>query len=241
MNTSFKNKKVLAIGAHPDDVEFGCGATMAMLAHAGAELHFVVATDGNRGSRQHTFEKSTLISSRKEESLAAAAILGTERVSFLNEEDGNLLADISFKDKIVKAIRAVKPDLVFTHDPSWYYAINADGSASVNHTDHRACGTAVIDAVYPLARDLQSFPDHIKEGLDAHIVPELYLFTHGKEANYAFDVTGFVEAKIDAIAAHKSQIDDIETIAEMMNTRAATVGRKFGYEQGEGFTRLAFS
>src|SRR5689334_21388678 len=116
MSTS---KTSLAIGAHPDDIEFGCGATMAKLHSEGAKLYFVVCTDGNRGSRQHQFEKSALVQNRKLEQKAAAEILGAEEVLFLDEEDGNLISDINFKEKIVRIVRKVKPDMIFTHDPSW--------------------------------------------------------------------------------------------------------------------------
>lgn len=241
MNKSYANKKVLAFGAHPDDIEFACGATMAMLADAGAEVHFVIITDGNRGSRQHSFEKKDLVASRQTEAENAASILGAKSFLFLEEEDGNLIADIAFKERIVRAIRTIKPDMVFGHDPSWYYSNLEKGGAAVNHTDHRAAGEAVIDAVYPLARDLQSFPDQILEGLDAHVVPELYLFSHGVEPNFAFDVTGFVETKIKSIHAHVSQIDDPEGLAKRMTDRAEEVGKRHGFKHGEAFTQLLFT
>lgn len=232
---------VLAIGAHPDDVDFGCGATMALLASQGAKLHFAVCTDGNRGSRQHEVEKSELVSERHTEQMYAAQILGTQDVTFLDEEDGNLQADIKFKERIVRLIRTVKPDMVFTHDPTWFYYLDEEKhDAHVNHTDHRACGAAVLDAVYPLARDLQSFPEHHAEGLAPHKVPELYLFSFGKAPQFACDVTGFVDAQIDAICAHKSQIDDPDWVRTFMTERHAKHGRKFGYEYAETFTKLVF-
>src|SRR6266542_3224607 len=135
MQTDYTDKIVLAIGAHPDDIDFGCGATMAKLSKLGAKLYFAVCTDGNRGSRQNNFDKAELVKKRHEEQLEAAKILGAEQVIFLEEEDGNLLADIKFKEKVVKVIRKVKPDMIFTHDPSWFYCVREDGSASVNHTD----------------------------------------------------------------------------------------------------------
>jgi LmbE family N-acetylglucosaminyl deacetylase len=137
---SYEGKIVLAFGAHPDDIDFGCGATMAKLSSLGAEVYFAVCTDGNRGSRQNQFEKAELIKTRHEEQLNAAKISGAKEVFFLEEEDGALQADIKFKEKVVKIIRKVKPDMIFTHDPNWYYHIREDGSAMVNHTDHRACG-----------------------------------------------------------------------------------------------------
>lgn len=239
MDQDYKNKTVLAIGAHPDDVEFGCGATMALLHQQGATLYFAIATDGNRGSRQHTFEKKQLVESRKQEQLEAAKILGAKEVLFLDEEDGNLVGDINFKEKIVRLIRKIKPDMVFTHDPSWFWLIREDGTASVNHTDHRECGKAVLDAVYPLARDLQSFPDHVSEGLEPHIVPEVYLF-NWETPTFVFDITSSIDAKIASIVAHKSQIDDPAAIEKRMRDRHSKTGTTQGYAYGEGFTKLVF-
>ena len=236
-----KLKTILAIGAHPDDIEFGCGATMAKLNAEGHQLIFVVATDGNRGSRQHEVEKSALIQSRKKEQQDAANILGAKEIVFLDQEDGNLKADLSFKELVVRQIRKYKPDMIFTHDPSWYYSIREDGTASVNHTDHRACGEAVLDGVYPLARDLQSFPNHAIEGLMPHITPELYLFTHGKTPTFGFELTEQeVDTQIKSIWAHTSQIDHPQQIADMIKSRRADHGRLLGYPLAEGFTRLIF-
>ncbi len=239
MNTSYKDKVVLAIGAHPDDIEFGCGGTMAKLAADGATLYFAVATDGNRGSRQHEFEKSALVASRKQEQADAAKILGATEVIFLDEEDGNLLADLSFKEKVVRLVRRIKPDMIFTHDPNWYYRQNDDGTASVNHNDHRACGVAVLDTVYPLARDLQSFPDHAVEGLMPHITPELYLWTFD-QPGFAFDITNHFKTKIQSIGAHKSQIDDLETVTKRMKARHQQLGKLSDLEMAECFIRLVF-
>src|SRR5258708_23521070 len=141
---------------------------MANLSVSVAKLVFAVCTNGQRGSRQHQIKKEDLIKSRREEQLTAAIILGASEVLFLEEEDGNLLADIQLKEKIVKLIRQTKPDMIFTHDPAWFYSIREDGFAMVNHTDHRASGEAVLDAVYPLARALQSFPHHMAEELEPH-------------------------------------------------------------------------
>lgn len=239
INDEYKGKIVLAIGAHPDDIEFGCGATMAMLAKAGATLYFVVSTDGSRGSRQNQHEKEVLKKSRQEEGREAAKILGAQDIIFLDEEDGNLIADITFKEKVVKLIRQYKPDMVFTHDPSWIYRIEENGHTRVNHNDHRATGIAVLDAVYPLARDLSSFPEHMDEGITPHKVPEVYLF-HVENHNFSFDVTGFVDSKIQGILAHKSQIDNPDDIKERIIKTLAENGGKAGVQAAENFTKLQF-
>ncbi len=237
--TSYKDKVVLAIGAHPDDIEFGCGGTMAKLAAEGATLYFAVSTDGNRGSRQHEFEKAELVASRKKEQADAAKVLGATEVIFLDEEDGNLIADITFKEKIVRLIRRIKPDMIFSHDPHWFYKMNADGTASVNHNDHRATGVAVLDAVYPLSRDLQSFPDHAVEGLMPHITPELYLWNFD-EPGFLFDITDHFETKMASIAAHVSQIDELDKLTDRMRATHQRLGTDQNIPLAESFVRLVF-
>ena len=234
-----KSKKILAIGAHPDDIEFGCGGTMALLHSQGHELYFAVATDGNRGSRQHEFEKEILVASRKQEQQAAAKILGASEVVFLDQEDGNLVPDLQFKEQIVRLVRRIQPDMIYTHDPNWYYKIDSHGHAVVNHNDHRACGIAVLDTVYPLARDLQSFPEHAAEGLLPHITPELYLWNFD-QPGYAFDITDHLQTKIDSIAAHKSQIDDPKAMAKHLTSIHERLGKSANLKMAETFIQLIF-
>lgn len=238
--SEFTNKIVLAIGAHPDDIEFGCGGTMAKLAAEGAVVFFVVATDGNRGSRQHVFEKTELVANRQQEAKAASQILGAQDIMYLEEEDGNLVADIAFKEKVVRVVRKIKPDMIFTHDPNWFYKIRDDGKASVNHSDHRACGIAVLDAVYPLARDLQSFPEHSQEGLEPHITPELYLFNFDRP-DFLVDISQYIDTKVASIAAHKSQIDNPEETGDWMKNLHRTLGQAENMEYAESFVRLVFA
>lgn len=233
-----RNKTVLVFGAHPDDVEFGCGATMARLAADGAKLIFVICTMGNRGSRQQILTSDELVTSRKAEQEIAAEIIGGEKVIYLDHEDGNLIADISFKEEVVKLIRTYKPDMIFTHDPSWFYHTKGrDGYGSVNHTDHRAAGTAVLDAVYPLSRDLLSFPHHIEGGLETHKVEEVYFFNF-TDPTFRIDVTNFIEKKLESIFAHKSQIDKPEETEKWVRERLAEIGKPEGMKYAEGFTLL---
>jgi LmbE family N-acetylglucosaminyl deacetylase len=231
-----KGKTVLVVGAHPDDVDFGCGATMAKLASEGAKLYFVVATEGNRGSRHHQVEKEELVKSRRLEQENAAKVLGAQEVIYLEQEDGNLIPDIVFKEKIVRLIRKYKPDMIFTHDPAYFYVIG-DEYSSVNHHDHRATGEAVLDAVYPLSRDLLSFPEHQAEGLTPHKVLEVYMFNF-HAPNYFVDVTNFIDTKVKSIWEHKSQVDDPEEVEKWAKGRASKLGEKAGFLYAEGFTRL---
>lgn len=240
-----QGKTIVVFGAHPDDPDFGSGATVAKYVKEGATAYYVVCTDGSRGSRDHKVDHDTLIEERHQEQKAAADKIGVKEIIFLNHEDGTLNADINFKEEIVRIIRKLKPDLVITHDPDWFYVPDAgpafvqDGVSYsfVNHSDHRQTGIAVLDAVYPLARDLSSFPHHMEEGLEPHKVHEMYLTSFTKP-NFFVDVTDTLQTKIDAILEHKSQVDDVDWVKNTVTTRATEMGKKSGVKYAEGFIRL---
>lgn len=229
-------KVILIVAAHPDDPEFGCGATVAKYIKLGATAYYLICTNGDRGSKQQTIDKKDLTELRQKEQKNAANIIGTKETFFLDHEDGNLIADINFKEEIVKIIRRLKPDIIFTHDPSWYYSFR-ENFASVNYNDHRKTGEATLDAIYPLARAGASFPDHAKEGLTPHTVKEIYLFNFS-DPNYVEDVTDTMETKMKAIIEHKSQVNDLDQIRGWVEKVMSSLGKKNGYKYAEGFNRL---
>ncbi len=231
-----KERTILVVVAHPDDAEFGCGGTVAKYVFEGATAYYLICTNGARGSRGSDIKSDKLIKVRKKEQLKAAKVIGVKEVFFLDHGDGELEADLHLKEEIVRFIRKIKPDIVFTHDPTWIYEIS-DGLASINHNDHRKTGTATIDAVYPLARDLTSFPEHIEEGLQPHKVLEMYLFNFNHPTFYV-DVSGFFKTKVQSILKHKSQIDNPKETEIWLSKRLREIGEKGGYEYAEGFTRL---
>ena len=232
----FKGKIVLVIGAHPDDNDFGAGATVAKAAAQGAEVLYLIATTGQRGSSDENMTGDRLSDIRKKEQEDAARALGVRGVHFLNYVDGELVPDIKLKEQVVISIRRFRPDIVFTMDPSFFYYKNY---GFVNHSDHRAIGEATLDACYPLARDLLSFPEHVKAGLKPHKVKEVLLHSFVPEnANFYVDVTETFDLKIKALSLHKSQVSDLEGIRKRMMDRAEAVGKLAGCKYAEGFVRL---
>lgn len=236
MDIDVKDKTILVVAAHPDDAEFGCGATTAKFIKMGAKAYYVVCTDGNRGSRHNQFENKKLVRERLKEQKNAADVIGASDIFFLNHEDGNLVADLTFKEELVRVIRKLKPDMVFTHDPSWFYTTDLEENF-INHNDHRETGIGVLDAVYPLARDLASFPNHSEEGLTPHIVKQVFLWGF-ENLNYFVDVKETMETKIQGILAHKSQVDDPEEVRDWVTKRFKENGKKAGVKFAEGFIRL---
>ena len=233
-----EGKVLLIIAAHPDDPEFGCGATVAKYIKEGATAYYVICTNGNRGSRANKFDAVELVETRHSEQENAANIIGVSETFFLDHDDGNLTANLEVKEQIVRIIRKLKPDIILTHDPSWFYQVS-DGSARINHNDHRQTGIATLDAVYPLSRDLASFPEHAKAGLTPHHIPEVLLFSV-QTPDYFVDVSSSWETKVKAVLAHKSQVDDPKQTEKRVEERMKELGKQAGHDYAEGFIRLLF-
>lgn len=234
LRDELKCDRLLGIGAHADDVDFNAGGTVAALAAEGAEIYYLVLTDGGKGSADTGISTESLIRSRQAEQREAARILGVKDVFFLDYEDGALECDSDLKRDIVRYIRQVRPDVVTAFDPTLVYYTP---EAFINHSDHRAAGQAVLDAAYPLARDHLSFPELYAEGLEPHKVATL-LFTNFEKQDYFVDISQTIDQKMAAIAAHASQVHDLAYVQSRFTERAAQLGERTGSRYAEGFVRL---
>ena len=234
--TNFKGRTILAVGAHPDDTDFSSSGTIARAVKEGAEVHYLIATDGQKGSDDKKMTSAKLGQIRQREQTQAAKVLGVKAVHFLGYIDGELQPTLELKAKIVRAIREIKPDIVFALDPSRFYFKER---GFIQHADHRATGEATLDAVYPLARDRLSFPVHEKAGLRPHKVNELLISAMGGEdANYYVDITDTIEIKIKALSKHRSQIGNIKELGKRMRMWASVIGQRAGMPYAEAFVRL---
>ena len=200
----------LVISAHPDDSEFGAAGTVYTWVQKGWEFYYVICTDGSKGSEDPEMTADVLVPLRQKEQKAAAAVLGVKEVFFLNNVDGDLAYTKDFTREIVRLIRRLKPHAVFSHDPNHIVR-----DMFINHPDHRAAGTVVLDAVYPLARNRPSFPELLDEGLEPYSAKEVYLWT-ASNTNFDVDITDALDKKFEALACHESQIDDMEGMKERL-------------------------
>lgn len=181
----------LAVGAHPDDIEFGCGATLAKWAAAGCHIHHVVLTDGSKGTWQGEDDDGALVATRREEQREAARLLGGGDVDFLEWPDGELESGIPERRQVCAVIRRVRPAVVLGHDPWRRYRL---------HPDHRHAGWLVVDAVVA-ARDPKFFTEL---GLPAHR-PGALLLWEADQPNHVEEVGSTAETKLAALLAHRSQ------------------------------------
>ena len=198
---TWRPPRFMVIAAHPDDADFGPAATAAKWIDAGSAGWLVCCTSGDQGGEDPDADPLDLALLREDEQRAAAAIVGYEGVSFLNQPDGALANDLALRELLVREIRTFRPDAILATDPeALFYA-----DRGVNHTDHRAAGLAAVDAAYPAARNPMAFPWLARDGLGPHRVRRLYLFWPN-EPNARVDVTSTIGRKIAALAAHASQI-----------------------------------
>lgn len=227
-------KIVLGIAAHPDDLDFGAAGTLAKYAREGADIYYLLLTDGSKGSSDLEMSSSRLVKIRQEEQRAATKVIGGKDVYFLNHPDGELQVTLDLKREIVKVIRTVKPDTVITMDPTMVYS---SARGFINHPDHRAAGQAALDAVYPLARDHLTFPELYAEGFEPHKVKTVLLVNFDKH-NFLVDISDTLETKFEAIAAHASQVADMSAIRKRFTERAAEAGKDANMPFAETFMRV---
>jgi LmbE family N-acetylglucosaminyl deacetylase len=192
----------LAVGAHPDDIEFGSGATLAKWAAQGCRVHMLVLTDGSKGSWDPDADLSQLVADRMDECRSAAAVIdggphGPEgddgRVRFLGRVDGDLENGVAERREVARIIREVRPDVLLGHDPWRRYRL---------HPDHRAAGFLTVDALVA-ARDHHFFR---QLGLEPHRPGALLLF-EADLPNHIERAGGFEMRKVDALLRHRSQLE----------------------------------
>jgi LmbE family N-acetylglucosaminyl deacetylase len=152
---------------------------------------------------------------RQEEQKRAATVLGVRQVLFLTYPDGYLVADLGLRRDITRIIRQERPDVLVTCDPTTLFYSNQ----SINHPDHRAAGQAVLDSVFPAARDHLYFVELWRdENLEPHIVREIWV-CGTLEPSVTLDVTAHWDKKIRALYEHKSQIGDPKKLEERLRNR----------------------
>ena len=158
--------------------------------------------------------RERLIALRREEQREACRRMGVKDAFFLDNEDGELAYDRALLEQIVRYIRMLRPHTVLTHDPTDIIIRDS----FINHPDHRAIGTASLDAVYPTARDHLNFPEHLAEGLEPHKVREVLLWS-SNQPNFDVDITAELDRKIFALSAHVTQFGKQEDFASFSRER----------------------
>lgn len=216
-------ERVLVVTAHPDDVDFGAGGTIATLVHRGVGVTYCVITDGDAGGFDPAVPRSEIPRIRRREQAAAAECLGVKDVRFLGYKDGELTVSHELRRDISRVIRQVRPQVVMMQSPerNWQRIYGS-------HPDHLAAGEAAIQSIYPDARNPFAHPSLLNdEGLEPWSVPEAWVMV-GPKPNYWVDVTDTFELKLAALRAHESQtahITELEaTLRDWLRANANAAG-----------------
>lgn len=212
------------VGAHPDDPEFACAGTLVRWVDQGCRVHYLLCTSGDKGSKEMEMTSDRLAAIREREQREAARRVGVESVDFLREPDGEFEPSLANRERIARAIRQLRPDVLMTHDPWRRYQL---------HPDHRAVGFCTLDAMVA-ARDHLYLPQLFRSGLAPYTVPEILLFGTD-DPNVWVDISSTFARKIDALRAHESQVQRIPNLEERIRERAAQVGRAHGLGLAEEF------
>jgi len=229
-----ENKRVLAVGAHPDDVEFMCSGTLRLLQDEEFDIFISVLSNGDCGSMVEPAENITRI--RRHEALDAAKLLGAEFYQ-LGELDLRISADNRTEEKVTELIRMVDPLIVFTHPHEDYMADHEVTSRLVQH----ACFAAPIPNYMthtPTPSPRTYGISHLYywaplDGLDIYgnFVPQSILV----------DITPVIDFKTEMLSCHKSQREwlmeqhGIDKYTELMKSTAGSYGKECGVEYAEGF------
>jgi bacillithiol biosynthesis deacetylase BshB1 len=220
---------ILAFGAHPDDVEIGCGGTIAKHVAQGHSIGLVDLTRGEMGSRG-------TVPVRDAEAVRAAQILGASFRVNLDLPDGRLVNDFDSQQRIIELIRLHKPRIVLCNAPR------------DRHPDHGIASAMVVEACFRAglhkwesvgedgAAQLPYRPEHIYH----------YIQFYDLQADFTVDISDFIDVKMDSLAAHASQFyqsdsDAPETVIsskwfwDSLRARSAEWGRVMGVAHAEGF------
>lgn len=218
---------VLAVGAHPDDVEILCSGTLARFVQEGHRVTIAHASLGDKGHAEIPHDRVATV--RREEARAAAATIGADSVT-MGFLDGQIEGGADARRRTVDLIRAVRPDLIMTHHPGDY------------HGDHRAVTELVLDASF-----MATIP-YYPSTHPAHDVtcPVYFMDTVtglGFEPSDYVDVTGTIDLKQQAMACHRSQVDWLDDhhatgVADLIDATARFRGLQCGVRYAEAFARM---
>lgn len=220
--------RVLVIVAHPDDVDFSAAGTIATWTDAGIDVTYCIVTDGDAGGFDENFPRAEMPALRRAEQVAAAKCVGVQDVRFLGYKDGQVEPTLGLRRDLARVIRQVRPDRVVCPSPERNYL-----RVGAGHPDHRAVGSAALDAVYPDARNPFAFPElREAEGLAAWTVREVWI-AGGPLSNHYVDITTTFPRKVAALRAHESQtahVDDLEDrLRLVLGQSAAEAGLPEGH------------
>lgn len=223
--------RMLAVVAHPDDLEYGAASAIARWTSEGKQVAYVMVTDGEAGIDGMSPEEAGPL--RRHEQVASAALVGVDDVSFLGHPDGVVVPSLELRRDIAREVRRFRPDVVLTLTFDLTF-----GPAVLNQSDHRAVGLAVLDAVKD-AGNRWIFREELSD------VPPWtgvrYVYVAGSnQPTHAVDVTDHLDAGIASLRAHEAYLAGLGgdfDVAEFLRGMTAGPGEALGVAHAVAFRR----
>ena len=204
--------RILIVVAHPDDIDFACGGSVARWAGEGHEVSYCILTDGDAGGFDESVGRTDMAQLRRKEQRAAADVLGAHEIDWLGWPDGRLYVTHDLRRDISRSIRRHRPERVVVQSP-----VRALTNMYGSHPDHTAAGEAAMCAIYPDARNPFAHPELLAdEGLEAWTVAETWVMSPNDTADTYVEITDTIDRKIEALRAHESQTGHMDDLADRM-------------------------
>jgi LmbE family N-acetylglucosaminyl deacetylase len=229
-------ERILAVMAHPDDVDFAAAGSVATWTDAGIDITYCIVTDGDAGGHDRTVSRTEMVEIRRAEQTAAAKHVGVDNLYFLGYPDGALESTLRLRRDISRVIRQVRPQRVVCQSPERNYQ-----RIYASHPDHLAAAEATLCAVYPDARNPFAHKELLDvEGLEPWSVTDVYM-SAGTNPDVFVDITGTIERKLEALMCHVSQHVDPAATEEMVRGWTSMVATMAELPEGsyaEAFQRI---
>lgn len=224
--------RLLAVAAHPDDLEYGASSAVARWTAAGKQVGYVIVTDGEAGIAGMSPAQAGPV--RRSEQIASAAIAGVDDVVFLGEPDGMLEDGIELRTAIAREIRRFRPDVLLTATHRLTF-----GDRQLNQADHRHVALAVLDA----AKDAGNrwFRTDVLGEIPLHAGVRRILMMGSTEPTHAVDVSEHLDAGIASLQAHAAYLDGLGRQfdpADFLRRSTTAPGRSIGVGHAVAFEQL---
>ena len=228
------DRRVLAVFAHPDDVDFGAAGTIARWVKEGWDVRYLCVTRGQKGAWDAHMNVDEYGAIRESEQRAAARVVGVTDVTFLDGMDSEVFDNLDLRRALAREFRRHRPQRLLTMIPD---PLPTD--RFVNHPDHRAVGQATLDMTMTGGTTASIFPELLDEGLAPwRELEETWLMGPAIKPVFV-DVTDTLDLKLEALRCHVSQIGDRD-IETFVKQRLADAGRTFGVPYAETFRVISY-
>ena len=222
--------RILAVAAHPDDLEYGAASAIARWTSQGKQVIYLMVTAGEAGIDAMNPQEAGPL--REQEEIASAAVVGVDTVEFLNYIDGVIEYGLPLRRDLARAIRKHRPDVALTNNFDLRWA-----GGNFNMADHRAVGLATLDA----ARDAGNrwiFPELLDEGYEPWNGVRFVMTGGATGSTHAVDVTDFIDKGVESLEKHRVYIDNLGVDFDpetFLTFNAAATGERAGCDYAVAF------